>query len=297
MSRSMVKRSLVAVTVLLSGGLLVAACGGGGEELTIARAFFQAARFDDRTSLGNMSLVPFTPQDDGIASSPGVDFAGPEERRPLQMIELSQTLTEMRDGETNFRAEKKMFQDGNEEMITLIIESDREGEDPGNADIRRAANAWAGRTGERAPRNNRLRRERFNEIRDTWHSQVSEERDWARNVSDAQNALNEERRIVDVSLYDFVRDSPEPIEVTAYGGELVTKKFTVTATVTKDEMAEDMTMCFTIQKAELHGVEMAAAEEGEGEGDEEGGARVVEGRWIITDIQKNNMPCEGHGEE
>ena len=86
--------------------------------------------------------------------------------------------------------------------------------------------------------------------------QVSDEREWARKVSEAQNALNDERGIVDVSLYDFVRDSPEPIEVIEYGGELVTKQFTVTANVTKDDVEEERTMCFTIQKADLHGVPM-----------------------------------------
>ena len=291
MSHSMVKRSLVLMAVVLSGGLLAAACGGGGDELLIARSFFQAARFDDRTSLGNMSLVPFTPQDDGIASSPGVDFVGEEERRPLQMIELNQALTETRDGETNFRADKKMYQDNNEELITLAIESGREGEDPSNADIRQAVQAWTGRTDERVARNNNAgRREHFNGIRDFWSVQVSEEREWARKVSEAQNALNDERRIVDVSLYDFVRDSPEAIEVIQYGGELVTKQFTVSATVTQNEVGEERTMCFTIQKADLHGVPMPSAEE-EGEMTE----GVVEGRWIITEIDKtSNAPCAGH---
>ena len=291
MSRSMVKRSLVLMAVVLSGGLLATACGGGGDELLIARSFFQAARFDDRTSLGNMSLVPFTPQDDGIASSPGVEFVGEEERRPLEMIELNQALTETRDGETTFRNDKKMYQDNNEELITLAIESGREGEDPSNADIRRAAQAWTGRTGERVARNNNAgRREHFNGIRDAWSAQVAEERDWARRVSEAQNALNDERRIVDVSLYDFVRDSPEAIEVIQYGGELVTKQFTVSANVTKDEVEEERTMCFTIQKADLHGVPLPSAEE-EGEMTE----GVVEGRWIITEIDKtSNAPCAGH---
>lgn len=291
MSRSMVKRSLVLIAVVLSGGLLAAACGGGGDELLLARSFFQAARFDDRTSLGNMSLVPFTPQDDGIASSPSVEFVGEEERRPLQMIELSQALVETRDGETNFRNEKKMYQDNNEELITLAIESGREGEDPSNADIRGATQAWTARTGERVERNNNAgRREHFNGIRDSWNMQVADERDWARKVSDAQNAINDERSIVDVSLYDFVRDSPEAIEVAQYGGELVTKQFTVAANVTKDEVEEERTMCFTVQKADLHGVPMPSAEE-EGETTE----GIVEGRWIITEIDKtSNAPCAGH---
>lgn len=287
----MVKRSLVLIAVVLSGGLLAAACGGGGDELLLARSFFQAARFDDRTSLGNMSLVPFTPQDDGIASSPSVEFVGEEERRPLQMIELSQALVETRDGETNFRNEKKMYQDNNEELITLAIESGREGEDPSNADIRGATQAWTARTGERVERNNNAgRREHFNGIRDSWNMQVAEERDWARKVSDAQNAINDERSIVDVSLYDFVRDSPEAVEVAEYGGELVTKRFTVTANVTKDEVEEERTMCFMVQKADLHGVPMPSAEE-EGETTE----GIVEGRWIITEIDKtSNAPCAGH---
>ena len=293
MSRSMVKRSFTLFTVLLSGGLLAAACGGGGDELTIVRSFFQAARFDDRTSLGNMSLVTFTRQDDGIASSPSVDFVGEEERRALQMIELNQALAETRDGETTFRADKKSYQDNNEELITLAIESGREGEDPSNADIRRAVQAWTGRTEERVARNNNAgRREHYNGIRDSWNQQVAEERDWARRVSEAQNALNDERAIVDVSLYDFVRDSPVDINVIAHEGELVSKQFTVTATVTKDEVEEEMTMCFTIQKADLHGVELPTPE-GEEPAEEEGSG-IVEGRWIITGIDKNNMPCEGH---
>ena len=291
MSRSMVKRSFVLIAVVLSGGLLAAACGGGGDELLIARSFFQAARFDDRTSLGNMSLVPFTPQDDGIASSPGVDFVGEEDRRALQMVELNQALAETRDAETTFRADKKMYQDNNEELITLAIESGREGEDPSNADIRRAAQAWTGRTGERVARNNNAgRREHFDGIRDSWSTQVADEREWARKVSEAQNALNNERRIVDVSLYDFVRDSPEPIEVIEFGGELVTKQFTVTANVTLNDVEEERTMCFTIEKADLHDVPMPSAEE-EGEMTE----GTVEGRWIITGIDKtSNAPCEGH---
>lgn len=293
MSRSMVKRSLVLIAVVLSGGLLAVACGGGGDELLIARSFFQAARFDDRASLGNMSLVSFSPQEDGIASSPSVDFIGEEERRPLQMIELTSALAEARDAETNFRAEKKEYQDSNEELITLAIESGREGEDPSNGAIRTATNAWASRTGESAPRGgNRGRRENFDQIRERWNTYVADEREWARKVSEAQNALNGERRIPDVSLYDFVRDSPEPVEVTEFGGELITKQFTVTANVTKDEVQEELTMCFTIQKSDLHGVEMAIPE-GE-EASEEEGAGIVEGRWIITGIEKNNMPCEGH---
>ena len=184
-----------------------------------------------------------------------------------------------------------MYQDNNEELITLAIESGREGEDPSNADIRQATQAWTGRTGERVARNNNAgRREHFDGIRNAWSAQVAEERDWARRVSEAQNALNDERRIVDVSLYDFVRDSPEAIEVIQYGGELVTKQFTVSANVTKDEVEEERTMCFTIQRADLHGVPLPSAEE-EGEMTE----GDVEGRWIITEIDKtSNAPCAGH---
>ena len=68
MSRKTVKRTLIAIISLLMSSGLLTACGGGGEELSLVRAFFTASRYNDRSTLGNMTMVFFTPEEDGIAS-------------------------------------------------------------------------------------------------------------------------------------------------------------------------------------------------------------------------------------
>ena len=119
MSRVIIKRSLIVITGLFIGGGFLTACGGGGEESQLVRAFFQASRFNDRSTVGNMSMVFFPPEDEGIASSPSIDGMQEEQRVPLRMQELGEALVDARQAEEDFREEKKMYQDENEEKMTI----------------------------------------------------------------------------------------------------------------------------------------------------------------------------------
>lgn len=238
MSRVTVKRSLVIITALLAGGGFLTACGGGGEEAQLIRAFFQASRFNDRSTVGNMSMVFFPPEEEGIASSPSIDSMQEEQRVPLRMQELNEALVDAREAEEEFRAEKKMYQDENEEGIARIIEAQRAEEDVAGAD---------------------------EEIQEMWASLVDEERSYARRVSDATAEVNAAVQIANASVFD----PSNPINVTEYDGEIVTKDLTVTASVEMDGSSSDRTMMITIQKAEIRG----------GESDE-----LVASRWIITSI-------------
>ena len=92
MSRVTIKRSLVVITALFVGGGFLTAWGGGGEEDQLVRAFFQASRFNDRSTVGNMSMVFFPPDEEGIASSPSIDSMQEEQRVPLRMQELGEAL-------------------------------------------------------------------------------------------------------------------------------------------------------------------------------------------------------------
>ena len=236
MSR-IITHALIITLALMAGGGLLAACGVGGEELTLVRGFFTAARYEDRTTLGNMSMVFFNPQEDGIASSPSVDAVTEVDRRPLRLQELQQALEEIQAAETDFRAEKLMYQDENEEAIGRVIEVQREGEEVATSD---------------------------EEVRDSWAQWVNDERGFARKVSDAQNALNEESRIAAASTYD----PSNPINVVAHTGDLLSKDVTVTADITLDGSESERTMVFTMQKVELQGE-----------------AGLIDGRWIITNIE------------
>ncbi len=216
MSRVTVKRSLVIITALLAGGGFLTACGGGGEEAQLIRAFFQASRFNDRSTVGNMSMVFFPPEEEGIASSPSIDSMQEEQRVPLRMQELNEALVDAREAEEEFRAEKKMYQDENEEGIARIIEAQRAEEDVAGAD---------------------------EEIQEMWTSLVDEERSYARRVSDATAEVNAAVQIANASVFD----PSNPINVTEYDGEIVTKDLTVTASVEMDGSSSDRTMMITIQ--------------------------------------------------
>ena len=228
---------LIVILALLAGGGLLAACGGGGQELTLIRGFFTASRYQDRATLGNMSMVVFSPTEDGIASSPSIENVTEEERRQLRFSELQQALEDIQAAETSFRAEKKQYQDENEEAIGRVIDANREGEEVASSD---------------------------EEVRDMWSQLVADEREYARKVSDAQNALNDESRLAQASVYD----PSNPINVVDYEGELLSKDVTVSANIEMDGGSEERTMVFSLQKVELQG--------------EQG---LIEGRWIITSIE------------
>ena len=239
MSRVTIKRSLVVITALFVGGGFLTACGGGGEEDQLVRAFFQASRFNDRSTVGNMSMVFFPPEDEGIASSPSIDSMQEEQRVPLRMQELGEALVDARQAEEDFREEKKMYQDENEETITRVIEAQRAEEDVAGAD---------------------------EEVQEMWGNLVEEERSYAQAVSDATVALNRAVQIANASVFD----PSNPIDVTAYDGDVITKDLTVTASIEKDGSSSDRTMTLTIQQVEIRG----------GGSDE-----LVASRWIITALE------------
>ena len=159
--------------------------------------------------------------------------------RSRRLAELGEALVDIHGDETSFRSDKKAYQDENEETITRILQAQRDEEEIDGDD---------------------------EEIQGIWNTWVSDERDFARKVSDAQNELNQAVRIAEASVYD----PSNPINVSDYEGELITKDGTVTASMAKDGNREDRTMVFTIQKVELQG----DGEEG-----------LIDGRWIITDIE------------
>lgn len=229
MSRSSL-RAIGSITLaLLAGGGLMAACGGGGEELSIMRSFFQASRYGDRTTLGNMSMVVFDPQEEGIASSPSVEAVTEEQRRPLRMIELSAELQTLREEETTFREEKKAYQDENFDVIARVVEAERAGED-----VRR----------------------RDQEVQEAWAKWREDEREFARQVSAKQNELTDESRIAQVSTYD----PANPLNVVEFEGELISKDVTVSASIERDGASEDRTMTVTLQMVELAGGETGMIE-------------------------------------
>lgn len=222
------------VTGLLAG--LVSGCGGG-EEQALIRNYFTAARVNDRTTLGNIATVPFDPQQDGVVMSPSVESVAPEERRPLRTRELAEALQKARADEEAFNTKKKEYQDANFEAITRVLETERANK-PVTARDRDVQAAWT-----------------------KWREDTMQH---AKAISDAQRALNEESEVASAS----VADPNNPVDVTTFDGELITKQVTINGTVRKGEQREDRTMNVTMQRAILQGKD----------------GQMIEGRWIITAI-------------
>ena len=235
MSRFMVSRPIFGVLVVsLAGGLFMACTGGA--ELGIIRSFFQASRFDDRVTLGNMAMVVFDPAEDGIASGLGVESVGEEQRRPLRVLELVEKVTQAQAEEEEFTRSKQVYQEENFEAITRVLEAEREGEDVARRD---------------------------EEVQVAWTQWRNETMSKAKQISDAQNELNEESEVAQVSIFD----PANPVDVQQYAGELILKEVVVTANIRKGDTQEERTMTVTMQRVML--------------GEDED---VIEGRWIITGI-------------
>jgi hypothetical protein len=222
------------VTCLLAG--LVSGCGGG-EEQALIRNYFTAARVNDRTTLGNIATVPFDPQEDGVMMNPSVESVTPEERRPLRARELAEALQKARDDQEAFNTKMKEYQDANVEAVTRVLEAERATK-PVTARDRDVQAAWT-----------------------KWREDTKQH---AKALSDAQAALNEESEVASASVFD----PNNPVDVTTFDGELITKQVTINGTVRKGEQREDRTMNVTLQRAILQGKD----------------GQMIAGRWIITAI-------------
>jgi hypothetical protein len=221
----------------LSMGLLVSACGGSGEEQTLIRTYFQAARVNDRASLGNIAMYAWNAEERGAVSRPNVQTVAEEQRRPLRMLELTEVLAEARESEETFTQEKIAYQDENFDAINRVLEAEREGDDVGRRD-REVQEAWT-----------------------DWRERTMEH---SREVSAALDELNSEQNEASLSMFD----PNNPIDVTGYNGELVTKDVEITARIELDGNETEETLTVTLQQAIL------TAEDG----------TPMEGRWVVRNI-------------
>ena len=217
--------------------MLVSACGGGGAEETLIRAYFQAARFDDRQSLANIAMYAWDTGERGAVSRPSVESVSEEQRRPILMKDLSQVLTDAQEADEEFTTEKIAYQDENMAAIQRVLDAEAE-----EGDVRRADR----------------------EVQEAWTDWRDRTMEHTKMVSDARAELAAERGEAELSMFD----QTNPIDVTQYNGELVTKDVVVSARVELDGNETEETLTVTLQQAVLTG--------------DDGMPR--EGRWVIRNI-------------
>ena len=231
-------RTMALVFVLFMSALLVSACGGSGAEQTLIRTYFQAARVNDRASLGNIAMFAWNPQEQGAVSRPNVESVSEEQSRPLLMRDLSLALSDAREAEEVFTQEKIAYQDENFEAINRVLEAEQ-AED----DVRRADQ----------------------EVQEAWTDWRTRTIDHSRTVSDALAELSSEQNEAELSMFD----PNNPLDLTQYNGELVTKEVQITARVDREGNETEEAMTVLLQRAILM---------------PESGGEPLEGRWVVRDI-------------
>jgi hypothetical protein len=212
-----------AFTVCVLVGL-VAGCAGAQEQ-AIIRNYFNASRYNDTATIGNIAMVRFDPQVDGIVRTPTVESVEEEQRRPLRVRELAQALSDARAAEEEFTTRKVEYQDEHVDAIGRVLEAESEGREVARRDL---------------------------EVQEEWTTWRDETRQYARTLSDAQAQLNDESAVAELSVFD----PNNPVDLTQHDGELLSKRVTIAATVeTPDSQEIDRTMVVTLEKVELTGLD------------------------------------------
>ena len=234
MARSRTTAFVSVLFVAPLAAVLFSACGGSGAERTLIRSYFLASRLNDRPTLNNIAMVRF---DGGTVSTFSIDNVAEEQSRPLRTMALNTALMEARQAEDEFTDEKVLYQDENFAAINRVLEAERDDNDVARRDL---------------------------EVQDAWRDWRDRTMEYARTVSDAQLELNNEQNAASLSLFD----PNNPLDLTEYEGEVVTKDVSITANVEMDGVESERSMVVTLQKA------VVTAADG----------TMVEGGWVIAQI-------------
>ena len=217
--------------------LFASACGGSGAERTLIRSYFLAARLNDRPTLNNIAMVAFDPREDGTIRTFSIDNVAEEQSRPLRFKELSAALMAAEQAEEEFTAEKVAYQDEHFEAINRVLGAEREEEAVARRDVE-VLEAWT-----------------------DWRTRTIEH---AKMVSGARVELGNERNAASLSLFN----PNNPLELTEFDGELLTKAVSITADVELNGSENERSLVVTLQKAVLTGTD----------------GEMIEGGWVIAQI-------------
>jgi hypothetical protein len=229
-SKSLIPAS---VAVLL---LAVVGCSGGPEE-PILNQYFTASRLRDNTTLAGFSTVAFEPREQGTVSSFTIQSVAPEQRRPLNTRTLAKQQDAAKAADAEYTKRKEAYQSANLDAIKRVLDAKAK-----KAPVR----------GHDA------------EVQAAWTKFLEEGAQVSRRVYEARRQLASETSVAAMS----VADPRNPVDLTKYDGEMVSKDVTISATVHEPTgQTVHKTLVVTLQRAELRG------------------DRPISGRWIVTGIR------------
>lgn len=220
---------------------LTAACTSPPEQQIIQK-YFQASRMRDNTTLANIATVSFSPTEQGVVQGFKIVSIGDEQRTPLRLKELAKAEAEARQADEAFNKKKKEYQDANLAAIERVLAAERANKPLRGPDLK-VQEEWT-----------------------KWREQTAEH---AKAVTEARRALNAARSLAEVSVFD----ARDPVDVTQYDGELVTKDVTISARVrTPEGQVQEKQLYVRLTRAELTGGPEARP--------------TVSGRWIVTHVDE-----------
>jgi hypothetical protein len=232
-------RLLIAPALLIAIVVMVA-CGSGEEKTTLMK-YFNASKMRDNLTLANIATVGFDPAKDGQVQGFSIVSETPDQVAPLTLKTNTEALKVVQAAEAEFSKKKKEFQDANGDAIDRILKAEAANKPLKGKDLE-IQQAWT-----------------------KWRDDTAVE---ARKVTEARKLANEGRNVVEISC----QDPRNPVVVTDYDGELVTKELTIDAKVKSPEgTSAQKQFIFTLQRATLKGVIGQDKKPGS-----------LNGRWVVT---------------
>jgi hypothetical protein len=232
MSRPNTRWFIVPALVL---AVVAVACGGGGEESVLLKKYFMASQVSDNMTLSNIATVAFDPKTDGQMGSFNILSVTPDQVTPLTIKADAEALKKLVDDEKAFTTKKTEFQDANTEAIDRILKAEGK---------------------------NQPLRGKDAEIQKEWNKWREETAVHAKAVSEARKKVSGEQPIIEISC----QDQRNPIDTTAYDGEVTSKDVTIEGTVKTEAGSATKKYIFTLQRVTLKNVN----------------GKDVVGRWVIT---------------
>jgi hypothetical protein len=234
--------SILAVTLALLTILIAVACSSAPEQ-PIINQFFVASRLRDNTTLASFSTVAFEPRTQGTVSSFSILSVSPEQHKTLNIKALARAQEEAKAADAEYTKRKDAYEAANIEAIRRVIQAENKKTPVKGKDA---------------------------EVQAAWTKFRDEGAEISKRVYEAKRSFASQTAVAQIS----VEDPRNPIDLTKYDGELVSKDVTISADVKlPDGQTAKKTLVVTMQRALL-------------KGDKE-----ITGRWIITDIKDAAAPA------
>ncbi len=213
--------SVLVLTAMLGGmALFVAACGSSSPEQQLLTNFFRASRIRDNATLANLAAVSFDPRADGAVEKFSITNVGAEQRRQLQIKELTKEADEAKKADQEFSKKKKEYQDANIDAIQRVVKAEQE-----NKKV----------TGKDA------------DVQAAWSKWRDEQAQYTKKVSELREKLDNEKALAETSLTAVGRATTD---ISNMDVTVISKDVTVDADVkTPSGQMAKKTLVVTIQQA------------------------------------------------